>query len=404
MHQRRGTFFGDVEKMMAQALYDANQTDTEIGLHIGVSVNNIIHWRRELGLPENGTRSAEALHSAKALVAKHDANHTDTEILPTVPRRQGVPAAMPPLAAGTNVTVEPIGDNALEIGTGIGGRKLHVDLGELLTTRLLIQGNSGSGKSHLLRRLLEEASGIVQQIVIDPEGDFVSFEQFGHTIIDAGKVGIGRLGSIAAKARQHRASAVLNLEALDRDRQMEAAGVFLTALFEAPQAHWFPALVAVDEAQMFAPTANNGEDGDARKASLEAMTNLMCRGRKRGLAGIIATQRIAKLHKNVAAEASNFLIGRTFLDIDMERSADLIGIAKKEAMQFRALNKGEFLGLGPAIARQSVTVKVGECITAGKAGAQGLVPLPSMSAEQMQSLVLADDEEPSPAPLLRAVK
>jgi DNA helicase HerA-like ATPase len=49
------------------------------------------------------------------------------------------------------------------------------------------------------------------------------------------------------------------------------------------------------------------------------MTNLMCRGRKRGLAGIIATQRLAKLAKNVAAEASNFLMGRTFLDIDMAR-------------------------------------------------------------------------------------
>ena len=55
------------------------------------------------------------------------------------------------------------------------------------------------------------------------------------------------------------------------------------------------------------------------------MTNLMCRGRKRGLAGVIATQRLAKLAKNVAAEASNFLMGRTFLDIDMARAADLLG-------------------------------------------------------------------------------
>ena len=56
------------------------------------------------------------------------------------------------------------------------------------------------------------------------------------------------------------------------------------------------------------------------------MTNLMCRGRKRGLAGVIATQRLAKLAKNVAAEASNFLMGRTFLDIDMARAADLLGL------------------------------------------------------------------------------
>jgi DNA helicase HerA-like ATPase len=34
---------------------------------------------------------------------------------------------------------------------------------------------------------------------------------------------------------------------------------------------------------------------EVRRLSLSAMTNLMCRGRKRGLAGIIATQRLAKL-------------------------------------------------------------------------------------------------------------
>jgi hypothetical protein len=63
----------------------------------------------------------------------------------------------------------------------------------------------------------------------------------------------------------------------------------------------------VDEAQLFAPAVAGEVSDEARKLSLGAMTNLMCRGRKRGLAGVIATQRLAKLAKNVAAEASNFL-------------------------------------------------------------------------------------------------
>ena len=53
-------------------------------------------------------------------------------------------------------------------------RAIAFDLEELLATRLLVQGNSGSGKSHLLRRLLERSAGQVQQVVIDPEGDFVT--------------------------------------------------------------------------------------------------------------------------------------------------------------------------------------------------------------------------------------
>ena len=77
------------------------------------------------------------------------------------------------------------------------------------------------------------------------------------------------------------------------------------------------------------------------------MTNLMCRGRKRGLAGVIATQRLAKLAKNVAAEASNFLMGRTFLDIDMARAADLLGMERRQAEMFRDLRARAFRGARP---------------------------------------------------------
>eukprot|EP01036_Dinobryon_divergens_P049407 gene49407-66196_t len=58
---------------------------------------------------------------------------------------------------------------AVDMGTAAGGAAADLDLEELLATRLLVQGNSGSGKSHLLRRLLEQSAPYVQQIVIDPE-------------------------------------------------------------------------------------------------------------------------------------------------------------------------------------------------------------------------------------------
>ena len=71
------------------------------------------------------------------------------------------------------------------IGQTPQGQAIEINITELLATRLLVQGNSGSGKSHLLRRVLEESAGIVQQVVIDPEGDFVSLaEEFGHVVID----------------------------------------------------------------------------------------------------------------------------------------------------------------------------------------------------------------------------
>jgi DNA helicase HerA-like ATPase len=414
--------FGDVQKMMAQAFHDAGQTDREIADAIGVPVNNIIHWRREAGLREHPAppRPADDVNwtsSGDFYKAARPAGQTDREIADAIgvpvpfarpaPLRAGTPSAVSRVTAtALGDTHQPTGDRALEIGAGIGGRKAFVDLEELLTTRLLIQGNSGSGKSHLLRKLLEEAANIIQQIIIDPEGDFASFEQFGHVIIDAAVQGVGRMTTLARRVRENRASVVLNLEGFDDpEQQMDAVAAFLTGLFDAPVEHWHPALVAIDEAQMFAPTSDNGEDRDTRKASLAALTNLMCRGRKRGLAGILATQRIAKLHKNVAAEASNFLVGRTFLDIDMARAADLMGLAKRDADQIRDLSRGEFLGLGPAISRRVAKVRVGDTITKGKSAAQGLSELPSLSPEAMSDLILAPDpEEEAPVPALRVVK
>jgi hypothetical protein len=124
------------------------------------------------------------------------------------------------------------------------------------------------------------------------------------------------------------------------------------------------------------------------------MTNLMCRGRKRGLAGIIATQRLAKLAKNVAAEASNFLMGRTFLDIDMARAADLLGMERRQAEVIRDLERGQFLALGPAVSRRPLNVRIGDVRTQARSASPKLVPLP---ARMDMGLLLEASKEETPA-------
>src|ERR1700744_5542636 len=106
------------------------------------------------------------------------------------------------------------------------------------------------------------------------------------------------------------------------------------------------------------------------------MTNLMCRGRKRRLAGIIATQQLAKLAKTVAAEAANFLMGRTFLDIDMARAADLLGMERRQADAFRDLERGQFLAVGSALCRRPISLKTGSTDTRPGNASPRLMPLP----------------------------
>lgn len=295
---------------------------------------------------------------------------------------------------------------SIEIGMDPAGRPVTIDIEELLATRLLVQGNSGSGKSHLLRRLLEESASIVQQIVIDPEGDFVTLaEPFGHVVIDGAAYSGAEITRLAGRIRTHRASVVLALDGLEIEAQMRCAALFLSALFDAPREDWYPALVIVDEAQMFAPAVAGDVSDEVRRLSLGAMTNLMCRGRKRGLAGIVATQRLAKLAKNVAAEASNFLMGRTFLDIDMARAADLLGMERRNAEDIRDLARGHFLGLGPAITRRPLSIRIGAVRTGSQAVSHRLAPPPATTTEELHALLHENDgvvEEPAapPAPAM----
>lgn len=215
--------------------------------------------------------------------------------------------------------------------------------------------------------------------------------------IDAAEYGEAQIANVASRVREQRASVVLNLEGLEVDAQLLCAGTFLNGLFDAPRSRWYPVLVVVDEAQLFAPAAAGEVNEEARRVSLAAMTNLMCRGRKRGLAGVIATQRLAKLAKNVAAEASNFLMGRTFLDIDMLRAADLLGMERRQAEQIRDLERGQFLALGPALSRRPKLIRIGAVTTEVRGATPALAPLPTLSTEARRSLLVGAPAEPSQA-------
>ncbi|MCB4822562.1 ATP-binding protein [Roseicella aerolata] len=288
---------------------------------------------------------------------------------------------------------------SIDLGRKDNGQPALLDLEELLATRLLVQGNSGCGKSHLLRRLLERSAPFVQQAIIDPEGDFVSLaDRFGHLVIDVAEQTEQGLVLAGERVRQHRVSVVLNLEGVDIEGQMRRAAAFLDGIFSVERTYWTPMLVVVDEAQLFAPSGGVEVAEEARRASLGAMTDLMCRGRKRGLAGVIATQRLAKLAKNVAAEASNFLMGRTFLDIDMARAADLLGMERRQAEMFRDLERGRFMALGPALARRPVAVRIGEVETESRGAGPGLMPLPETRPEEARALILQAPPPEMPRP------
>src|SRR3546814_13201233 len=89
----------------------------------------------------------------------------------------------------------------------------------------------------------------------------------------------------------------------------------------------------------------------------------------------------------------------------MARAADLLGMERRQAEAIRDLQRGSFLGLGPAIARRSITVRIGAVETAARSTSPSLVPLPQAPAEDMRAFLLPDPDDaapiaPPPAPPL----
>lgn len=233
-----------------------------------------------------------------------------------------------------------------EIGVS-GNRPLRVDVHELINSRALIQANSGGGKSWLLRVIAEQCAGQVQTLIIDPEGEFASLrEKYDFALI--GKDGempidLRSAALLARKLIEKNVSTIINLSDLDQlDAKRQYLATFLNSLMAVPKSMWHPALIILDEAHKFCPEQGNVESSNAVKT-------LMDSGRKRGFSGILATQRLSKLHKDAAAEANNVFIGRTWLDLDQIRAGDMLGMQKADRATLRDLGPGEFYAFGPAL-------------------------------------------------------
>lgn len=282
----------------------------------------------------------------------------------------------------------------IELGVADIGGAIRLDLEKLLDGRLLVQGTSGAGKSWTLRRILEQTHGLVQQIVIDPEGEFVSLARhFDYPVVDGARLDTAALATAATRAREHRLSVLLDLSQIDREAQMQGVTAFVGALIAAPREHWHPALIAIDEAHIFAPFGGAGLAATSiRQAATHTLTDLMSRGRKRGLAGVLATQRIARLAKSVSSEALNFLIGLNTLDIDIRRAAETIGWdASKAFDRLPILQPGNFVASGPAFSMAPSTLRVGPVETRHIGARPEMIAPAAISAADAASLLDLDE-------------
>lgn len=248
------------------------------------------------------------------------------------------------------------------LGTFDTGHRALIHVPRLIETRMLVQANSGGGKSWAVRRLLEQTAGHVQQLVIDPEGEFATLrERFDYVIAaphDADALAHPRTaGLLARRLLETGVSAILDIYDLPARERQVFVRTFCDTIMNAPKSLWHPVLIVLDEAHVYAPEKGKAE-------STDAVIDLATRGRKRGYCLVAATQRLAKLHKDVAAELLNKFVGRTGLDVDVKRAADELGMSQRDAMkQLRPLEPGTFYTFGPALSTTVQRLTVGPVVT-----------------------------------------
>lgn len=234
-------------------------------------------------------------------------------------------------------------------------KPVKIDLAEIIKSRALFQANSGGGKSYILRKFLEQSHGKVQQIIIDPEGEFATLrEKYDYLLVsksdDANiQLNINHAGLLARRLLETGANAILDLYELNPFERIAYVKAFCDALINLPKNLWHSCLVIIDEIHTFAPENSKGNAG-----SLEAVAALASRGRKRGYALIGATQKLSKFHKDVAAELNTKFTGRCILDIDQKRASAELGLSDYKSL--RNL-KYEFWAFGPAISGEPILVK-----------------------------------------------
>lgn len=238
-------------------------------------------------------------------------------------------------------------------------KDLYIDLARLIAGKLFIYANSGFGKSWLLRWFLEQTFGHIQQIIIDPEGEFSTLrEKFDYVLIGKGKefdiqADPRSAALLAHRLLQENVSAIIDLYELDPLERERFVANFTLALVNVPKNLHHPYLYVIDEAQDFAP-----EKGDA--LSSKALHAIAKKGRKRGCCPVFATQRVSDFSKAVIAACNNKFIGQASLDIDMKRCAAELGFTTREQMlSLRDLEPGEFHVFGSAISKTVQKVKIG---------------------------------------------
>lgn len=222
-----------------------------------------------------------------------------------------------------------------------------ISLPSLLQNCALVTAIRRGGKSYFLRGLMETFSGKVQQIVFDPEGEFISLRPhfpFALAAVEGGDIplSVEYADILARKIMESRISIIIDLYGLKLDQRLKFAELFFRSLMNLKKELYHDCLVYIDEAQLFCSQDDPSPCGSE-------IIDTITRGGKRGIGMVLSTLRLAGVDKKATTQCQNKFIGINTDHNDLVRCCKEMGLPPKDGVKFRALKQGHFYGYGPAL-------------------------------------------------------
>lgn len=225
---------------------------------------------------------------------------------------------------------------------------------------MIIFGQKGSGKSHVLAVLAEEAhSQGLTFIFFDINGDAAGLRLLGPDVMIVGRTNhkdpqrradfdIADASNSPAKyikyalvaENDHRPySIVFDLSGRPRNERALIFANLVNTLYEISEDIRRPHLVLIDEAHNFSPQRSRNR---SQRESAEAFDLAMSDGRKRGILLAVATQRPQELDKSIVRGMSIRLFGKIHDPVDLRSLRDFL-LPTYTIHKFRQFRAGQFL-------------------------------------------------------------
>ena len=229
---------------------------------------------------------------------------------------------------------------------------LVLEANETVGAGINIFGLKGSGKTGAVARLAEQfARYQVFEVLFDLKGDLISLvtdrRPDGSHFVPNGFVGHQGRAPRGRSILHCGLQAVYDLRTWQTPEQMASlicavVEEMLETVALTPEGELAPCLVFLDEAEYWLPQAQPSYlSGHTYRRLLDAFHMLATMGRSRGLAPVIATQRIAKVNKDIIAQAEMTLLMKAMLDIDLDRYYDYFNKALVTRERIRGFAAGE---------------------------------------------------------------